>query len=83
MFQTHLTALRRINPSSIAVQSLYSNGLQVPEQRNGCDCGVFTIKFADYVGRRAKMDWKQADMPFFRRRVTRQLLRQRVDLREP
>jgi hypothetical protein len=31
----------------------------IPRQLNGCDCGVFAIKFADYLGRNAGFDWGQ------------------------
>ena len=55
----------------------------IPQQRNGCDCGVFTLKFADYVGRGAPMGaWAQADMPRFRVSVLRQLLALRIGLSE-
>mmetsp|Transcript_31328 Transcript_31328/g.55059 ORF Transcript_31328/g.55059 Transcript_31328/m.55059 type:complete len:457 (-) Transcript_31328:131-1501(-) len=41
----------------------------IPQQRNGCDCGVFTTKYADYVSEDRKLDFTQENMPYFRRRM--------------
>ena len=41
----------------------------IPRQQNGCDCGVFALKFADYLSEDAPMDFSQADMPYFRNRI--------------
>ena len=51
----------------------------IPEQLNGCDCGVFMCKYAEYKSRSAKFTFTQANMPYFRKRmvyeiVTKQLL---------
>lgn len=47
----------------------------IPRQRNGCDCGVFTTKFADYVSQDLDFDFSQADMPYFRRRMVVDIMR--------
>lgn len=31
----------------------------IPRQRNGCDCGVFAVMFADYLGLGRPMHWGQ------------------------
>lgn len=36
---------------------------------NGSDCGVFMTRTADYLARGAQLDFTQADMPYFRRRM--------------
>jgi len=41
----------------------------IPEQLNGCDCGVFTCKYAEYVSQDKGFDFDQGDMPYFRRRM--------------
>ena len=41
----------------------------IPEQLNGCDCGVFTCKYAEYVSQDKAFDFDQGDMPYFRRRM--------------
>ncbi|KXZ50406.1 hypothetical protein GPECTOR_16g579 [Gonium pectorale] len=51
----------------------------IPEQRNGCDCGVFSIMFADRLGAGAALDFSQADMELLRVKVLHRLMRLRVD----
>jgi len=41
----------------------------IPEQLNGCDCGVFTCKYAEYLSQDKSFDFDQSDMPYFRRRM--------------
>lgn len=41
----------------------------LPEQLNGCDCGVFTCKYAEYISQDKSFDFDQSDMPYFRRRM--------------
>ena len=77
-------------PPCLPTQALDTSGWQkinppdTPQQNNGCDCGVFTITNAAYVGAYG-MDisswggWGQEHMEFFRCRVLRQLFDQRVD----
>ena len=43
-------------------------------QMNGSDCGVFTTRTADYLSRDAVLDFTQADMAYFRRRMVIELL---------
>lgn len=51
----------------------------IPQQHNGCDCGVFTLLFASYAGRAAPMAFSQADIDDFRVRIVHELLALRVD----
>jgi sentrin-specific protease 1 len=41
----------------------------VPEQRNGYDCGVFLIVFADYLSKAAQLDFSQEDIDLFRAKI--------------
>lgn len=41
----------------------------VAQQSNLQDCGVFTLMAADYYARNAPLDFGQAEMPYFRRRI--------------
>ena len=43
----------------------------LPEQTTGCDCGVFTVKYADFVARSVELSgaFRQQDMLLFRRRM--------------
>ena len=49
-----------------------------PNQRNGSDCGVFMAITADYLARGAKLDFKQMDMPYFRRCMVFEILQQEL-----
>ena len=46
----------------------------IPRQHNGCDCGVFTLKYADYVSEDCPLIFTQGDMPYFRRRMVIQIM---------
>ena len=50
----------------------------IPRQNNGSDCGVFTIKFADYASEDRPFNFTHRDMPYFRRRIALEILFQRV-----
>jgi len=46
----------------------------IPEQMNGCDCGVFMSKYAEYKSRYAKFTFTQENMPYFRKRMIYEIL---------
>lgn len=41
----------------------------IPEQYNGNDCGVFTLMYAEHLGRGGDLNFSQADMPDLRVKV--------------
>ena len=43
--------------------------LDVPQQHNGSDCGVFTCKFADFESRNRELSFDQSHMTYFRMRI--------------
>ena len=45
------------------------NRADVPEQENGCDCGVFACKFADFDSAGKEFFFRQEHMPYFRERL--------------
>lgn len=47
----------------------------IPEQLNGCDCGMFMIKYADFHSRGDDLNFTQEHMEYFRRRTVLELLR--------
>ena len=52
----------------------------IPQQLNGCDCGVFTLLFASCAGRGgAGMGFTQADIQQYRVRIVNELLDQHAD----
>lgn len=46
----------------------------IPEQLNGCDCGMFMLKYADFHGRGAPLSFTQEHMEYFRRRTVYEIL---------
>ncbi|KAI3812548.1 hypothetical protein L1987_17259 [Smallanthus sonchifolius] len=51
----------------------------LPNQENGFDCGVFMIKYADFYSRGLGLCFKQKDMPYFRLRTAKEILKLRAD----
>merc|ERR1719318_297181 len=45
---------------------------------NGSDCGMFTCKFAEYLSRRAKFTFSQRDMPYFRKRMVYEIVKNKL-----
>ena len=50
----------------------------IPEQMNGCDCGVFMSKYAEYKSRFAKFTFTQENMPYFRKRMIYEILSKKL-----
>ncbi len=55
----------------------------IPQQKNGSDCGIFLCQYAEYLARDIKppFDFTQRNMPYFRVRmayesITGQILKQ-------
>ncbi|KAG8191804.1 hypothetical protein JTE90_026835 [Oedothorax gibbosus] len=46
----------------------------LPQQQNGSDCGMFTLKYAEYITRDAPITFNQEHIPYFRRRMALELL---------
>ncbi|XP_039275968.1 uncharacterized protein LOC120349604 [Nilaparvata lugens] len=51
----------------------------IPKQRNGNDCGVFVCMFADFLVRRAAINFEQADIPDLRRKIKMNILSSRIE----
>ncbi|XP_023321487.1 sentrin-specific protease 1 [Eurytemora carolleeae] len=47
----------------------------IPQQMNGSDCGMFACKFAEYLSRRARISFTQENMPYFRRRMVYEIVK--------
>ncbi|XP_066521843.1 sentrin-specific protease 2 isoform X2 [Hoplias malabaricus] len=50
----------------------------VPQQKNGSDCGVFVCKYADYIARGHPLTFRQCHMPYFRKAMIWEILKQRL-----
>ncbi|VDD80927.1 unnamed protein product [Mesocestoides corti] len=55
-----------------------NTGSSVPQQNNGCDCGVFLCTFAEFLSRDADFKFSQADMPDIRLRMKYEILTQQL-----
>uniref|UniRef100_A0A3Q2P6X5 Sentrin-specific protease 2 n=1 Tax=Fundulus heteroclitus TaxID=8078 RepID=A0A3Q2P6X5_FUNHE len=50
----------------------------IPQQKNGSDCGVFACKFADYIAKGKPLTFKQCHMPLFRKLMMWEILNQKL-----
>jgi len=46
----------------------------IPQQQNSSDCGMFTLKFADYISRDLSIGFSQDNMPNFRKIMKYEIL---------
>ncbi|PIM97601.1 Ulp1 peptidase [Handroanthus impetiginosus] len=53
--------------------------MDLPEQANGFDCGMFMLKYVDFYSRDIGLCFGQEHMPYFRRRTAKEILRLRAD----
>lgn len=51
---------------------------EIPQQKNGSDCGVFACKYADYIARGRPLTFKQCHMPLFRKLMMWEILNQKL-----
>lgn len=51
----------------------------LPEQKNGYDCGMFMIKYADFYSRGIELCFNQEHMPYFRLRTAKEILKLKAD----
>ena len=50
----------------------------MPQQTNGSDCGMFLLKYAEYLSRNASLTFTQEDMPYFRRRMLLEIVKHKI-----
>nr|XP_020469729.1 sentrin-specific protease 2-like [Monopterus albus] len=51
---------------------------EIPQQKNGSDCGVFACKYADYIAKGRPLTFKQCHMPLFRKLMMWEILTQKL-----
>ncbi|XP_073726890.1 sentrin-specific protease 2 isoform X1 [Misgurnus anguillicaudatus] len=51
---------------------------EIPQQKNGSDCGVFVCKYADYIARGHSLTFRQNHMPYFRKAMIWEILNQKL-----
>lgn len=50
----------------------------IPQQMNGSDCGMFALKYGEYITRGAKITFTQAHMPYFRQRTVYEIIMNKI-----
>lgn len=50
----------------------------IPQQMNGSDCGMFTLKYAEYISRDAPITFSQDHMQYFRRRMIIEIMQKKL-----
>lgn len=51
---------------------------EIPQQKNGSDCGVFACKYGDYIAQDRQLTFKQCHMPLFRKLMIWEILNQKL-----
>ncbi|XP_045081436.1 sentrin-specific protease 2 isoform X1 [Coregonus clupeaformis] len=51
---------------------------EIPQQKNGSDCGVFSCKYADYIAQGRPLNFRQCHMSLFRKLMIWEILNQRL-----
>ncbi|XP_042395693.1 ubiquitin-like-specific protease ESD4 [Zingiber officinale] len=51
----------------------------LPLQKNGWDCGMFMLKYTDFYSRGLNLFFQQENMPYFRKRTAKEILRLKAD----
>ncbi|CAG10351.1 unnamed protein product, partial [Tetraodon nigroviridis] len=51
---------------------------EIPQQKNGSDCGVFACKYADYIARGRPLTFNQCHMPLFRKLMIWEILNRKL-----
>ncbi|CAA7017114.1 unnamed protein product [Microthlaspi erraticum] len=51
----------------------------LPEQRNGFDCGMFMLKYIDFYSRGLNLCFNQEQMPYFRVRTAKEILQLKAE----
>ena len=59
------------------------NAKNIPLQKNGSDCGVFTCMFAEYLSRGAEFTFDHSNMPYFRKRIIYEISRNELLIKVP
>lgn len=66
---------RELDSTKWTVGSLRAT--EIPQQKNGSDCGVFACKYADYIAKGKPLTFKQCHMPLFRKLMIWEIINQK------
>ncbi|XP_070776495.1 sentrin-specific protease 2 isoform X2 [Enoplosus armatus] len=67
---------RELDSAKWTVGSLRAT--EIPQQKNGSDCGVFACKYADYIAKGRPLSFRQCHMPLFRKLMIWEILNQKL-----
>ncbi|XP_029937708.1 sentrin-specific protease 2 [Myripristis murdjan] len=67
---------RDLDSAKWTVSSLRAT--DIPQQRNGSDCGVFACKYADFIAKGKPLTFRQCHMPLFRKLMIWEILNQKL-----
>lgn len=59
----------RLSVHVLEILACRYNPGDVPVQTNGCDCGVFSLIFAEHLSRSASLSFTQEHMQYFRKMI--------------
>jgi len=54
------------------------NVKDIPRQMNGSDCGMFTLKYSEYLSRNASITFTQENMPYYRSRMVYEIVTNKI-----
>ena len=54
------------------------NVKDIPNQSNGCDCGMFVLKYAEYLSRNASITFTQKDISYFRQTMVFEIIKNNI-----
>ncbi|GFR03509.1 hypothetical protein TNCT_407871 [Trichonephila clavata] len=63
-----------LNPDSYTLEIVKD----IPQQMNGSDCGMFSLKYAEYLSRDAPITFTQEHMQYFRRRMVVEIMEKKL-----
>ncbi|GFY52106.1 hypothetical protein TNIN_170372 [Trichonephila inaurata madagascariensis] len=63
-----------LNPDSYTLEIVKD----IPQQMNGSDCGMFSLKYAEYLSRDAPITFTQEHMQYFRRRMVVEIVEKKL-----
>ncbi|CAL8285444.1 unnamed protein product [Lota lota] len=67
---------KELDTSRWTVGSLRAS--EIPQQKNGSDCGIFACKYADYISKGRPLTFKQCHMPLFRKVMVWEILNKKL-----
>ena len=54
------------------------NVKNIPKQRNGSDCGVYALKYAEYLSRNASITFTEKDISYFRQTMVFEIVKNNI-----